>query len=581
MKKTAFAPRSLGEVGPFFKNLTLVIFISFLSFILFTPSALAQTHPQNTTNTNPDVPNNLHNYTQSVMIEVMSAMTCQLVGIDPTNPNQQCLGTDAKTGKIGFVQNGGGAIGVMGNMISTLYTPPLHTKDYFQNLASNFGLTKKAYAQGPDCKNGTGFCGLQPLLGLWSAFRNIVYIVFVIIFVVIGLAIMFRIKIDPRTVMTLQNQIPKIIIGLLLVTFSFAIAGFLIDMMWVAIYLVYGTISGIQLPNIDVSKSISDLNPVALQGKSALSAAGGLGGLAGIAWNVSRSVQEIIVPLLDNPIGKVIGFAVGSAFGFGAGKIGDISGTASTAAGLGLGALCGATGVGLPFLPLCFGAGEIIGKFATTIIGGATGVLLSKEIIGTIATIIAFLIIAIALLFALFRLWFTLLMAYIYILIDVVLAPFWIIGGIIPGSPISFSGWIRNIVANLAAFPATIALFLMGKVFVDAFSSGNASGQFVPPLIGNPGDLNAIGALIGLGIILITPNIVNMLKAALKAPKIDIGSIGQAIGVGTAFPINTAKGIGGIIAGRGEAYARPGPGGSAIYEEKGIGRGILGRIFGR
>src|SRR3990167_1422077 len=140
-------------------------------------------------NTNPDVPNNLHNLTQNVMIEVMLALTCQLVGIDPTQPNGACLGVDPATGKIGFlpagnVENGqiGGAIGGMSNMISMLYTPPIHTSDYFQNLAQNFGIVKNANAQ----VTGTGFEGLEPLQKLWEAFRNIVYLLFVIVFVVIG-----------------------------------------------------------------------------------------------------------------------------------------------------------------------------------------------------------------------------------------------------------------------------------------------------------------------------------------------------------------------------------------------------------
>ena len=54
------------------------------------------------TNTNPDVPNNLHNWTQTVLIEVISATSCMITGIDPSNPNQACLGIDQKTKKIGF-----------------------------------------------------------------------------------------------------------------------------------------------------------------------------------------------------------------------------------------------------------------------------------------------------------------------------------------------------------------------------------------------------------------------------------------------------------------------------------------------
>ena len=264
-------------------HFSFLILILLSTFYLLPSVAHANTTPQAhsadsgqanypVANTNPDVPNNLHNWTQNVMIEVMSALTCQLAGVDPINPKQGCLGIDSASGKIGFLpspQTGlpanalhrqvqaGGAIGFMGNMIATLYTPPLHTADYFRDLASNFGINKKAYAENT---GGTGFQGLTPLIGIWSAFRNIVYLLLVVIFVVIGLAIMLRVKIDPRTVMSIQNQIPKIIIGILVVTFSFAIAGFLIDLMWVFIYLIFGIFSGM---SPEIAKSVSGLSPTA------------------------------------------------------------------------------------------------------------------------------------------------------------------------------------------------------------------------------------------------------------------------------------------------------------------------------
>jgi len=38
-------------------------------------------------------------FTQNVMIEVMSAMICQISGIDVTNTSQSCLGVDPQTKK--------------------------------------------------------------------------------------------------------------------------------------------------------------------------------------------------------------------------------------------------------------------------------------------------------------------------------------------------------------------------------------------------------------------------------------------------------------------------------------------------
>ena len=567
-----------------------------------TPSYAIVQSPQPTQlptqNTNADVPNNLHNWTQNVMIEVMSALSCQLAGVDPTNPKQGCLGIDSASGKIGFLpppaggSNGGGAIGFMGNMIATLYTPPLHTSDYFKDLASNFGINKKAYAQST---GGTGFQGLTPLIGIWTAFRNIVYLVFVIVFIVIGLAIMLRIKIDPRTVMTIQNQIPKIIIGIPLVTFSFAIGGFLVDLMWVMIYLVFGLISGI---SPDIAKSVAELNPTELQGKSPLGAAIGYGQLSSMVHNVAASTTGIIQKMLgiDPSLTDLpLGFGLVKNFsGFLGGLLpGKFVWGAETPVNFlidlvsGIGSVFG--GIQILKFPVIEGS---IGALGFEV-GGSPGwfanlpfaipfamllhPLLQELLRVALPYLIVYIIIFIALLIALFRLWFTLLMAYINILIDVVLAPFWIIGTLVPGSPVSATAWLRDLIANLAAFPTVIAMFLLGKAFVDAFKTASEAGQniFVPPLIGNINDPNMFSSLIGIGIILMTPNVVNILKTALKAPKIDTGGVGQGLGAG-------AKVFGGTIkstAGAGVAYIA----GDPLTRERGaggIGRMLQRRFFG-
>jgi hypothetical protein len=532
-----------------------------LSIFYFLPSvAHANTTPQVNNypapNTNPDVPNTLHNWTQNVMIEVMLSLTCQLVGIDPTQPNGQCLGVDQKSGKIGFLPAGnlekgeiGGAIGGMNNMITMLYTPPIHTGDYFQNLAQNFGINKKAYAQ----TTGTGFDSLSPLLNLWSAFRNIVYLIFVIVFIVIGLAIMLRIKIDPRTVMSIQNQIPKIIIGILVVTFSFAIAGFLIDLMWVSIYLIYGIFSGIQGVNLD------SLNPANIQGQNALKVASHIsgGGIFGITHNAAGSAKDALHGILNikagpleifNPFALVVDFfdptKRGSAANWfidlvstGAGFVAfkyflTVAETLSKATSLPvIESIPGIKIISDAIVNISLKGGSLAAfGFAEAVFAGTEALLRNW-----LPYLIAYLIIFIALLVALFRLWFTLIIAYVHILIDVVLAPFWIIGGIVPGSPISLSGWLRDLIANLAAFPAVIGMFMLGKVFMDAFEKASEAGQnpFAPPLIGDLGNPKMFSSLIGIGIILMTPNVVNMLKTALKAPKLDTGGVGKALGTST------------------------------------------------
>jgi len=492
----------------FFTTLLFIVFC----FLFIKAPAFAQiqiqpqpqppaVNPYAAPNTNSDVPNNLHNWTQNVMIEVMSAMTCQLVGVDPTNPSAKCLGVDSKTNKIGFVENGGGAVGLMGNLISMTFTPPVHTSDYIAYISRDFGITKHAYAATPCDLNtkGLGFCGLSPLMNLWSAFRNIVYLIFIIVFVIIGLAIMLRVKIDPRTVMTIQNQIPKLIIGILLVTFSFAIAGFLIDIMYISIYLITSVLASAdaKITNDVISSIAQATNPF-----DSANAIAGTTGLGGIIGSSSDSVSNIIGGAFNNPMGRglfgLIGTIIGAVVG---GNIAE----------------------SIP----------IIGGLVGGIVGGIVGAVFATSIAGFIAKVIALLIIAIAVLWSLFKLWFILLEAYIMILVHTVFAPFWIVTGLLPGlQSAGFGAWLREILANLAVFPTTIIILLLGRIFIDSFGTTNTPGQFVPPLMGSIGNTNAIGALIGIGIIFLLPNAATITKAAFKAPKIDLGPVGKAVGTG-------------------------------------------------
>ncbi len=497
---------------------TTILFIAFsLLFIKIPAFAQTQTQPVNSyaaPNTNPDVPNNLHTWTQNVMIEVISAMTCQLAGIDPTNPSAKCLGVDQKTGKIGFVQNGGGAIGLMGNLITMTLTPPIHTSDYISYVSKSFGISKTTYAA-----SKSGIDSLNPMVNVWAASRNIVYLLFVLVFVIIGVAIMLRVKIDPRTVMTIQNQIPKIIIGILLVTFSFAIAGLLIDVMWITIYLFINILVSADPKMASTASAAlvtSKLNTTPFDFAGMIFT--GNNGLLGVTTGAASSIYSVIFNLFNG---------------------GN--------------------------LPTDFSLLDIITRGVGVFLG---------VILGAIGGFLAFFIILIAILWSLFKLWFALLEAYIMILVGVIFAPFWIVTGLIPGGQsMGFGAWLREMLGNLAAFPTAIAMFIIGRILIDAFGSGYSTGQFNPPLLGNPAATDTFGPIIALGIIFTTPHIVKITKAAFKSPKIDLGPIGQAVGVGSGTVTGSAKQTGAslFVAAKG-AYPKA--------DEKG-GTAMLRRFVGK
>ncbi len=77
--------------------------------------------------------------------------------------------------------------------------------------------------------NGVDDLKEAKIVDLWSFTRNLAYAFYVVIMIVIGFMIMFRNKIGGQVMVTLGNSIPNIVISLILVTFSFAIIGIIID----------------------------------------------------------------------------------------------------------------------------------------------------------------------------------------------------------------------------------------------------------------------------------------------------------------------------------------------------------------
>lgn len=504
----------------------IVFLISLLTFnfVFLTPVNAQQTLPVSlSSNTNPDVPQNLNTWTQNIMLNVMAATICQLAGVNPLDSQQRCLGIDQTTGKIGYApspgsEQAGGAIGIAGNLIAATFThPPASTAEYLSYMGNKFGIAQPAYAQ------GTGFNGLKPVIKIWEAFRNLAYMAFVLVFVGIGLLIMLRVKIDPRTVMTIQNSIPRIIIGLVLVTFTFAIAGFFIDLMYVSIYLIFGLFQGMEVytKSGPFQNSLNELRSSYQQGS--VFAFNNTFGLATLAKDIAGTLKDYVtVTLGGQPQGPSGGTALVGALG--------LSGFA--------------TGIALIATSGVVGAGVIITAVLTLILGGFIGSFApgGQEIIGAGAGLIAFLIIAITILWTVMRLGFQLLLAYIWLLLDIVTAPLWIVGGMFPGSPMSFSMWLRDVTSHLSAYPATIFMFLLAKAFMEGFGDAASSGSaFVPPLIG-PQSVDALKAFIGFGVLLLTPQIVTMVKDAFKAPKFPYGAaVGQALGVGAGVGTGVAS----------------------------------------
>ena len=123
------------------------------------------------------------------------------------------------------------------NILTNVFSVrPISGIGYVQDKLQNLSIVKEARAQ------GFGFTtGASSVVAIWRVSRNIAYTLMVLVVLVIAFMIMFRVKISPQAVIGAQTALPKIVIALILITFSYAIAGFLIDLM----YIVMGLLTGL------------------------------------------------------------------------------------------------------------------------------------------------------------------------------------------------------------------------------------------------------------------------------------------------------------------------------------------------
>lgn len=354
----------------------------------------------------------------------------------------QLMGAETEDGEILFQ----GAVPVVGSTIAHLTTnPPVQTGTYIADVLQNTGLAQPAYAQ------GIGFSALTPVLRIWKAFRNIAYFFIIIFFIISGFMIMFRKQIDANTVVTIQMALPKIVVTLILITFSYAIAGFVVDMIYLIIFLFTEILQvfGI-LTNAGTARNL-------LFGKSIIH-------------------------------------------------------------------------VGFKYL---IGPGELAGGAATDITGLIENGLNTNKLDWLLSGL-AYLIVAVAMVIAIFRTLFALISAYVGIIISTIFAPIQLLFNALPGSN-TFNSWIRSLVANAAVFPAVAIMILIGTALVGVNNPSNddfginiqdgvgwnkqASEGWVPPLIGQDvgsGTAGAIPGIIGLGIIMLLPEVAKMIKEMLE-----------------------------------------------------------------
>lgn len=304
-----------------------------------------------------------------------------------------------------------------------------------------------------DIPNGFDYLKLLRVDALWSETRNIAYLFFVIIMVIAGFMIMFRKNLPGQVVVSVGNALPRIIVSLILVTFSFAIVGIMLDLGKMGMNVVNSIFIqaegnlGIANPTgVDIS-GVTRLSDTALyymdENKSTK-------GSEDIPESVKRG-EEIVEN--NDGIGKTkavsgeLTWALLLSFLIQGGRQADV--------------------VKLPVLEAILDVALAGWQYYT----------LARAV-----RLILFLLIA---LYASIRLFITMLVTYFKIIMGVVTAPLQLAIGAIPGNEHMIMKWFKSMAANILVFVAIIAIlgffkFLSHAIDPSKFNFFGNQGVFFP-----------------------------------------------------------------------------------------------------
>lgn len=118
-------------------------------------------------------------------------------------------------------RNGGSMASVATSLYHTVQEPPpVNLAMYFRDYARRIPVVKDtAFAQ----SRYSYVLGETLILDIWKKTRNVAYGIMSVALLVVGMMIMTRKKISPQVMVTVQSALPRIIISLVLITFSFPI----------------------------------------------------------------------------------------------------------------------------------------------------------------------------------------------------------------------------------------------------------------------------------------------------------------------------------------------------------------------
>lgn len=156
---------------------------------------------------------------------ILNTLSNVLIGVPFTELNDQEI-TAMLNGKWDVGLAFTGATIIDGAYIDPPGLRDLHLASYLKYELSDNLLSRRAYAT-------TGEVVIAPAQSAWEGVRDATYGFFMLIMIVIGFMIMLRKQIAPRIVVSFTAALPRIVMGLILITFSFSLIALAFDVVGV------------------------------------------------------------------------------------------------------------------------------------------------------------------------------------------------------------------------------------------------------------------------------------------------------------------------------------------------------------
>ncbi len=420
----------------------------------------------------------------------------------------------------------GGFVGTGLKFITLPYANPIASGyNQTKNWLSSIGFIPEAYAW-----EGVGFATLSGYGDIWKAFRDTSYLALTLIVIGIGFMIMFRFNAGQAEV-KIESALPNIVLALILITFSFAIAGFLIDIMYATIALSIGLFFSSGLDNLtgQGTSVFQNTNFLYFAESGFLDIIPIGGRLLGSSFSVGNDLWNMLPTVISKALAPVLTI------------IAIIQASTTTTP---------AENFIMSFfnIQLVANGWGYLPNLVTVPVWLGTLLLISNYLPGLI---LGFTI-ALTMLIFMFRMFFIFLEAYIKILLYVLFSPLILMMSAIPGNG-NATWWIKNIMGELSVFPTFIIITMTSAAIIEAnnrltsggslsylwWQAGGAGQSFNLPFVSGGFRPESFNNVISLGLLLMAPDLIKMVKGMFGvegkglsfSPSLFFGSIGALTGV--------------------------------------------------